>query len=483
MHADPDFNKTGCVMRLWIKIAMVAVMTLAILIPLAMVRDVINERQRYRDEAVDSIAADIGRAQVLAGPVLVVPYTETTTRQVQVADGETRQVSEQRERRWYFFPERLQVAGELSPDVRKRGLHAVRIYEWKGDMRARFDARIPDNAPVGSERIIGQPFLSWGISDVRGLRGTPLIEVAGKPVRAEQGSGVSSEATVSNTANDQPAGVVAKAAAEAVASSGSGLHVRLQPMSAGQVLRFDARLALTLAGSEKFGVLPIGVRNELQLKSAWPHPGFSGLLPKHDIRPNGFDARWSVDALATNAQQRWLDGSWQMDESDIARVSLVDPINPYVQADRATKYGVLFVVLTFVGFFMFELIKQVPVHPIQYALVGLAISIFFLLLVSLSEHIAFGVAYVTAAFACIGLIGFYLSAVLRSRARGLGFAAMLAMLYAALYGLLVLEDNALVVGAGLLFAILAGIMIATRKVDWYALSGGRMSFPFAKPVD
>lgn len=467
-------------MRLWIKITMVAVMTLAILIPLAMVRDVINERQRYRDEAVASIASDIGRAQVLAGPVLIVPYTETTVRQVNDADGGTSQVSERRERQWTFFPEQLQVTGELSPDVRKRGLHAVRIYEWKGDMRAKFDARLPDDVPAGSERTIGQPFLSWGISDVRGLRGTPLIEVAGKPIRAEQGSGVFSEAASSNIPEEQAERAVAKAVAAATASSGSGLHVRLQPMQAGEDLRFDTRLALTLAGSERFGVLPIGARNDLKLKSAWPHPSFSGLLPKHDIRPNGFNASWQIDSLATNAQQRWLDGVWQLDESDVARVSLMDPVNPYVQADRATKYGVLFVVLTFVGFFMFELIKQVPVHPIQYALVGLAISIFFLLLVSLSEHISFGWAYIAAALACIGLIGFYLSAVLRSRARGLGFSVMLAMLYAALYGLLVLEDNALVVGAGLLFAILAAIMIATRKVDWYALGGGKISLPFTK---
>jgi inner membrane protein len=128
------------------------------------------------------------------------------------------------------------------------------------------------------------------------------------------------------------------------------------------------------------------------------------------------------------------------------------------------------VVLTFVGFFMFELIKQLPIHPVQYGLVGLALAIFFLLLVSLSEHIAFPWAYLTASVACIGLLGFYLSAVLRSAARGLGFAAMLATLYAALYGLLVSEDNALVLGSGLLFVILAAIMVITRKVDWYQLA-------------
>ncbi|HRO26963.1 MAG TPA: inner membrane CreD family protein, partial [Luteimonas sp.] len=153
------------------------------------------------------------------------------------------------------------------------------------------------------------------------------------------------------------------------------------------------------------------------------------------------------------------------------------PVNPYLQAERATKYGLLFVLLTFVGFFMFELIKRLPIHPIQYALVGLAIAIFFLLLVSLSEHVAFGYAYLAAAAACIGLIGYYLSAVLRSAVRGIGFAAMLATLYAALYGLLVSEDNALVLGAGLLFLILAVIMVVTRRIDWYQLSSAAASRP------
>jgi inner membrane protein len=135
------------------------------------------------------------------------------------------------------------------------------------------------------------------------------------------------------------------------------------------------------------------------------------------------------------------------DGIDAVAIALVDPVNIYSQADRASKYGLLFVVLTFVGFFMFELIRELRIHPIQYSLVGLSLAIFFLLLVSLSEHIAFLWAYLVASAACIGLLAFYLTAVLRSTGRGLGFAAMLATLYAALYGLLVSEDNALVLGA------------------------------------
>ena len=459
-------------MKLWLKIAMVAAMTIAILVPLMMISSVIQERQRYRAQAVADIAAAVGQAQVLAGPVLVVPYSERVTRQVQDANGVLREVAERRDAQWHFFPKTLQAAGDLQPDIRRRGLHRVRVYDWKGAIEARFDVRIPDDGA----RVIGRPYLSWGIADVRGLRGTPVLEVAGRRMMPLQGSGVSVAdlaETLPPEANERQRALAAANAAAGVdrrPAPGPGLHVLLEAPLPGQALAFDTRLAMTLAGTEDFAVLPLGYANHIRLRSPWPHPSFGGILPRHDIGARGFTAHWQVDALATNAQQRWRDGSWVGDARDLARVSLVEPVNAYAQADRATKYGVLFVVLTFAGFFMFELLRQVRVHPIQYGLVGLALALFFLLLLSLSEHIAFGWAYVTAAGACIGLIGFYLSAVLKSPARGLGFAAMLTALYAALYGLLLLEDNALVVGSGLLFAILAAVMLATRKVDWYALA-------------
>src|SRR5690606_16583046 len=161
---------------------------------------------------------------------------------------------------------------------------------------------------------------------------------------------------------------------------------------------------------------------------SWPHPRFEGLSPVRDLDGAGFRAQWKVASLSTDAQRRYrrhaslareLPSSqpWVAD-ADAAGLSLVDPVNTYVQAGRATKYGVLFVLLTFVAFFMFELMRQQPIHPIQYGLVGLAIATFFLLLVSLGEHIPFGLAYLAAATACIGLIGFYLAAVLGGALRG-----------------------------------------------------------------
>lgn len=450
-------------MRLAFKAVVVLLLTLAILIPLQLIRGTIHERQVYREQAVRDISASFGARQTLAGPVLVVPYEERAIEVTSDENGSERRTLRRRSGQWTFFPETLSIDGELKPDVRRRGLHEVRVYQWEGRALARFDAVVPAEAE-GVQRRIGQPWLSLGIADVGGLHGTPRISVDGAPVAVAQGLGH---------------------------ADGPGVHARLPVPAAGARLRLSVDAGLSLRGTESFAMLPLGEANDLRLRSRWRSPKFAGRSPQHDIDANGFRARWQIAAVASNAQRRYLQSPVLAPEQgdangvrpalagampwappgDAVSVALIDPVNPYLQADRASKYGLLFVLLTFVGFFMFELIKRVRVHPIQYLLVGMAIAIFFLLLLSLGEHLDFGLSYLLAASACIGLIGFYLAAVLRSTARGIGFAVMLGALYAALYGLLLSEDNALVLGAGLLFAILAAIMVATRRVDWYQLSG------------
>lgn len=441
-------------MRLAMKLILVVGMTLAILIPLMMIRGTIDERQVYRRQAVADIARSYAGAQVVAGPVLVVPYTETVEVEERDGQGVVRKVLRQQEGRWLYFPKSLDLRGSLQPDTRRRGLHEVRVYELRDAIAsARFDAALPADVDPAHPRRIGTPWLSYAIADVRGLLGTPQLRIDGAEHAIEQG-----------------------------AYSGPGIHARLAVPAAGGRLAFDTRLQFTLGGTESLALVPLGERNTLAIASPWPHPRFDGsFLPRtREVDAHGFRAQWDISSLATNAQSQFAQAPRlprATDASDGAPagidtvgVSLVEPVNIYVQADRASKYGLLFVLLTFLGFFMFELLKQLPVHPIQYGLVGLALALFFLLLISLSEHIPFAWAYVVSSGACIGLIGFYLSAVLRSAARGAGFAAMLGLLYAALYGLLVSEDNALVLGAGLLFLILAGVMVATRRIDWYRVA-------------
>lgn len=447
-------------MRLGLKIGMVFLLTLAILLPLAMIRGVIGERQAYRQQAVAEVTRSHAGAQGLVGPVLVVPYRELDTVEERDPQGVPRRIQREVEGRWLYFPQTLALDAKVLPSVRKRGLHQVRVYEWQGVLDARFDAVLPPPDPR-RPRTLGRPWIDIGIGDVRGLVGAPALQLDGRDLQVRQGQ------------RGRSAGGVHALLPEGAAADGR--------------IALPLRFAFALRGTEALAIAPLGDANRVELASSWPHPQFNGdFLPRsHRINGQGFRATWEVSSLASNAQRQYRRGgdaapaAGPAHGAQAARVlpgidaiglSLVEPVNLYSKVDRATKYGLLFVLLTFTGFFLFETLRRLPIHPIQYGLVGLALAIFFLLLLSLSERIAFGWAYLAAALACLGLIGFYLAHVLRSAPRGAGFAGALGLLYAALYGLLVSEDNALALGAGLLFALLAAVMVATRKVDWYQVA-------------
>jgi len=229
-----------------------------------------------------------------------------------------------------------------------------------------------------------------------------------------------------------------------------------------------------------------GIRSVSALGADWPHPSFQGLfLPAHhELRADGFDAHWQVSRYASQGAER-LAGC------EIAKpcaaltaqelgVSFIEPVGVYRQLERASKYGFLFIGLVFAAFFLLEILRRLRIHPIQYALVGMALAIFFLLLTALSEHIAFGAAYAIATFACVGLITGYLVRALRSSRIGVTFGAALSALYAVLYALLRAEDYALLAGAVVLFGLLAAAMVGTRRVDWHALSESTAHSPAAR---
>ena len=433
-----------------LKAIIVAVISVLLLVPLMMINGTISERQSYREQAVESVGRSYAGAQALVGPVLVVPYSEIE--QVTRKDRNDNDVitRERVQHYYYFFPKTMAITGKLVPSERQLGLYKVRVYELQSRILADFDASIP--ADTAGVRTFSAPFVSIGLADVRGVAGNPVLRISGKSAPLLQGNGGHRK---------EP-----------------GLHAVLAPVVAGQALAMGLDLSLSLGGTETLAIAPIADSNRIDLTSTWQHPHFDGsFLPRtRQIDAKGFSAHWDISSLAASTQAQYTEGEGANSLETIS-LGLVDPINVYSQVDRASKYGFLFVMLTFVGFFMFELIKRLAIHPIQYGLVGLALAIFFLLLLSLSEHYEFWIAYLVSSVACIGLLAVYLSSVLHSRIRGIGFAAMLTMLYAALYGLLVSEDNALVLGSLMLFAILTAIMVITRKVDWYDLGGSGIAPP------
>lgn len=431
-------------LKLLLRFATIGGLILLLLIPLLLIRGTVQDRARYRDEAVERVAQSKAGEQQFIAPVRVLPFTEDVQVTEPDEQGNPRKVWRKRDGQLLQTPRTLTLSGELTPSERKIGLFRVQVYSWKARLKAEFD---PFEYPAVAGRRYGRPHLAVGISDVRGLVGTPSLRVDGRSLPLESGAG----------------GLVGRSA---------GIHADLQPL--GDALAGtlgDGKLvemSFVLDGTRSLAIAPIADNNDIALRSAWPHPLFGGrFLPSAPtIGARGFDASWSLSSLATGAQSQLQSSQSSLDTLE---VRLVDPVDVYTQADRASKYGILFVVLTFVAFVLFELIKRLPIHPLQYLLVGLALAIFFLLLLSLSEHIAFWQAYLVSAAACIGLQFFYLSGVLRSWARAAGFSAMLTALYGVLYSLLISEDNSLLMGSLLLFGILASIMWVTRKLDWYEL--------------
>ncbi|AZP11888.1 cell envelope integrity protein CreD [Undibacterium parvum] len=459
------------------KTLIVALLMLLIGVPLMMIQATISDRMRFRDAAVRSIAADSVSEQTLLGPILVLPYSETYEEQ-EIVDSVSKKTVARRytlQHKHLVYPNDLKLTGTVDTDHRYRGIHKVLVYSGQHIMTGDFTLPLLTNlarSVAGSELTAGQPYIALGLSDTRGLRNFPSILWNGKPFEFKQES--------------------------KLRSFGSGLHAPLELMALSSPEQVKFSLDLTIDGIERMHFVPIAKNNQVSLTSKWPHPQFGGrFLPtpkERKIDQNGFSATWNISALASSAQQQFsalelgraIDApavvasatvdvsaapaaAMAMTELDSFSVAFIEPINVYSQADRAIKYGMLFVALTFAAFFLFEILKSLPIHPIQYTLVGLALALFFLLLVSLSEHISFAHAYLLAGGGCILLIAFYLSFVLHSWQRGLGFGGGLCLLYGALFGLLQSENNALIMGSILLFAVLTSIMVVTRKVNWYQL--------------
>lgn len=423
---------------LGLKLFVIGAVMGVILIALVMVNSTINDRQQYRDDAIKSIEQSYAGPQTVIGPVLVRPYTQTTVVMEDGEKGTKKRVEHIAQLAATSFPHTLDVRGELKPSERRHGLYTVAVYEFAGHLKGSVEIVPPETTGTV---VWGEPYLAMSVEDVRGIVGTPTVTVNGTPETMFQG-----------------------------AESTLGLQPNLRvPLRGAKELsgHVDFAIDMDLAGTEQLSIAPVGDSNHVELTSPWRSPLFAGqFLPRtRDVGGNGFTAAWDVSSLATGTQVQMA--AKPVKSIDLMNVSLLTLIDPYKLSDRATKYGILFVVLTFGGFFLFEMMKQLPIHPVQYLLVGFGLAIFFLLLISFSEHTAFAFAYLISSAACIGLLTFYLSFVLRSMPRGLGFGTMLTMLYAAVYGLLISEDNALILGSLMLFAVLAIVMVVTRKVDWY----------------
>lgn len=433
------------------KLGAIALLILFLLIPLSMIDGLVNERQHQRESVLQDIARSSSYRQQITGPILVQPYTRHWLEwKTHSKTGERYQEERQSRGRLYFLPERFVLNGHVDTEQRARGIYKALLYRSDNQVSGAF--KLPANLGLGenfAQYRFERPFLTVGISDIRGISSDLKLQFQGASLNFAPGSG------------DE--------------RFGAGVHALLPPMEGRAEQPLEFAFNLKLQGTEQLGITPVGRDSRVQLTSDWPHPSFVGeyLPASREVTSAGFSALWQTSFFATDMEQVLqacvTKGSCQGLGARHFGVSFVDPVDQYLKTDRAIKYALLFIGLTFAVFFLFEVLKRMAVHPVQYALVGMSLALFYLLLLSLSEHLSFARAYVIAASACVALIGFYVSHVLHSALRGGAFAGLLALLYALLYGLLGAEDYALLLGSVLVFAVLAGFMLLTRKLDWYGV--------------
>ncbi|MDN3919077.1 cell envelope integrity protein CreD [Roseateles violae] len=436
---------------MFFKLLILAAVTLLLGVVLARIGWLVDERQQRQQEAVSNVEQSQAGAQTLLGPLLLRRCSE----EWDTVGGEGRERQPGTEKRDFLLaavPSSLQVGGALNQEARYRGLFKVNGYAGQLQFDAQWtslEALRPRTQHAGSRLQCGEPQLLLASSDPRGLRTAELR-------RGEQRLEVRP-----GTLHPQYP---------------RGLHAALPEQALDAPLQL--RLTLELAGTQRFALVPAAAATRLNLRSDWPHPSFGGrFLPSaREVGEAGFSAQWRVSELASTAAADVLDqktiagvGGSGPNEVDTLELALIDPVNPYVMSDRAIKYGLMFILLTFVCVGLVELLSGRRVHPLQYLFVGLALSVFFLLLLSLSEQLSFGLSYLLAGAAAVLLLGHYGAAMLGGWRRGAAFGAGIALLYAALYLLLSLEQAALLIGALLLFAVLAAVMTLTRRIDWYAL--------------
>ena len=424
-----------------VKGLMVAVVALLVLIPVQMLRGLVEERAHSRQEAISSVARGWGGAQFVGGPIVVIPVTVTRD------NGRSALID------WYVLPESLTLESELTVQAerRKLGVYEVPVYVSSVHATATFDLSSRAAALMQSQRANTIHFdrarLIVPISDARGVRDVRVTGAA-----------------------------VAGSAFEPDRSFAMGaLTTALRPdaqLDKGEQ-KFD--LTLVVAGTYSLSFIPTARSTSVKLSGNWADPGFSrGFLPvERSVRDGRFSARWQILDLNRAFGSNWFSdqvAQTVLQESAFG-VDLVQTADVYQQAERSVKYGGLFIALSLLTLFVWEHLARRPLHPIQYGLMGVALSVFHLLLLALAEHIGFTLAYVIAAAALCSLLGFYLSGAFDSRLSGSGASAVFTGVYALLYLLVTSEDYSLLVGSLAVFALLATAMALTRRLDWYQAAG------------
>ncbi len=418
-----------------IKMITIGILVLILLIPATMTSSLLQERKVRKNRVVAEINQKWGNQQTITGPFITVPY--------KVFHKNHDENIQYTIKYFHFLPDELQIKGSISPHIRYRSIYKAVLYNAQIQLSGTFTVPTLNQLPIEGDILWDKAIFSMGISDLRGIKENIHVRFG------QSNHGMNPGLATTD-----------------ITSEGVSCPVSISPSDPSKPFSFK----LNLAGSEQIAFTPMAKETYVAMKSPWPSPSFNGaFLPiKRNISEAGFDAEWKVLHLNRNYPQYWQGNQYKVHKSCFGFKLLVTA-DVYQKSIRVSKYAVIFIVFTFAAFFFSEMINKKKIHPIQYLMIGLAVILFYTLLLAVSEHIPFDYAYILSSGAITLLITGYAKAICKSNPFTITVFSILFILYAYLYITLQLEDYALLMGSIGLFIVLALVMYITRKIDWYGL--------------
>lgn len=421
--------------KLLIKGLMIGVLVLLLLIPAFFVQDLIKEREQRQKEAVTEVSSKWAGRQNITGPVLVIPFDEKTTAS-NGTETHNRQLA-------YFLPDKLEMKSTVIPVKKYRGIYEVMLYTADVAISGKFSPLPLSKIKVNSADLLwNEAYICMGITDSRGLK-----------------------EEINMKWNDSLLSLAPQLINNAIFKEAFVAPVTLAETDIVNGISFSG--TIQVSGSEQLMYTPVGKETTVTMQSAWPDPSFTGsqLPVTSDIADSGFSAQWKSLSLTRSFPQQWRNDSYVLSAASFG-TDLFIPVNGYQKTMRSVKYAILCILLTFTAFFLIETTNKKSVHPVQYALIGFALILFYTLLLSFSEYVGFNTAYGIAAFATVGLITWFVKGLLGSSKLSMLLSFVLVLLYSYVFTILQLQDYALLLGSIGLFLTLAVVMYFSRKIQW-----------------
>lgn len=425
-----------------LKVSIIVIIGLILLIPAGMITELIRERETIQKDAIHEVSSKWGGEQTISGPYISVPYTKYV-REISKKDtvGKVVLVKEY----IHFLPNVLKINGSIFPERRNRGIYDIVVYNSKLNISGNFSNIKFADLDIPMKNIqFDKAIVTLGINDLRGIEKQVVLNWNNDRILFNPGT-VTTE----------------------ILGSGINASVVIPGIDSSS---YTFSVDLDLKGSQLLYFIPAGEITDVNMGSSWPDPSFNGaFLPdSRQATDTGFTANWNIIHLNRNFPQRWL-GSAHNPASSAFGIDLLLPVDNYQKSMRSIKYAILFIAFTFLVFFFVEVLNKVFIHPVQYIMVGIALIVFYTLLLSISEHLSFNPAFFISAIATLLLVTGYVKAILKSAKLTLLIGGILLILYAFIFVIIQLQDYALLIGSIGIFIILGLVMYFSRKIDWYSL--------------